>query len=125
MAVTLESLRKSVGKKNASSMVFAWLADLEREAGELDKALQRVDGGLTLYPNDISARLVRAKILTQLEAYQPCVEECERIIVMDPFNLAAQQLMGNAYDKLGMQAERNVCYRRLHDMDPLNSFWKV
>ena len=124
MAVTLESLRKSVGKKNTNSMVFAWLADLEREAGELDKALQRVDGGLTLYPNDISARLVRAKILTQLEAYQPCVEECERIIVMDPFNLAAQQLMGNAYDKLGMEAERNVCYRRLHDMDPLNSFWK-
>ena len=32
MAVTLESLRKSVGKKNASSMVFAWLADLERVA---------------------------------------------------------------------------------------------
>ena len=124
MAVTLESLRKSVGKKNTNSMVFAWLADLEREAGELDKALQRVDGGLTLYPNDISARLVRAKILTQLEAYQPCVEECERIIVMDPFNLAAQQLMGNAYDKLGMLAERNVCYRRLHDMDPLNTFWK-
>ena len=124
MAVTLESLRKSVGKKNTNSMVFAWLADLEREAGELDKALQRVDGGLTLYPNDISARLVRAKILTQLESYQPCVEECERIIVMDPFNLAAQQLMGNAYDKLGMEAERNVCYRRLHDMDPLNSFWK-
>ena len=124
MAVTLESLRKSVGKKNTNSMVFAWLADLEREAGDLDKALQRVDGGLTLYPNDISARLVRAKILTQLESYQPCIDECERIIVMDPFNLAAQQLMGNAYDKLGMLAERNVCYRRLHDMDPLNTFWK-
>ena len=124
MAVTLESLRKSVGKKNSNSMVFAWLADLEREAGELDKALQRVDGGLTLYPNDISARLVRAKILIQLESYQPCVDECERIIVMDPFNLAAQQLMGDAYDKLGMEAERNVCYRRLHDMDPLNKFWK-
>ena len=124
MAVTLESLRKSVGKKNSNSMVFAWLADLERVAGELDKALQRVDGGLTLYPNDISARLVRAKILIQLEAYEPCVEECERIIVMDPFNLAAQQIMGDAYDKLGMLAERNVCYRRLHDMDPLNTFWK-
>ena len=124
MAVTLESLRKSVGKKNSNSMVFAWLADLERVAGELDKALQRVDGGLTLYPNDISARLVRAKILIQLEAYEPCVEECERIIVMDPFNLAAQKIMGDAYDKLGMLAERNVCYRRLHDMDPLNNFWK-
>ena len=124
MPVTLESLKKSVGKKNANSMVFAWLADLEREAGNLDSALQRVDGGLTLYPNDIAARLVRSKILMQQEAYEPCVQECEKILVMDPFNLAAQRIMGDAYDKLGNEANRNRCYRRLHDMDPLNTFWK-
>ena len=124
MPVTLDSLKKSVGKKNANSMVFAWLADLEREAGNLDAALQRVDGGLTLYPNDIAARLVRSKILMQQEAYEPCVQECEKILVMDPFNLAAQRIMGDAYDKLGNEAERNRCYRRLHDMDPLNTFWK-
>lgn len=124
MPVTLDSLKKSVGKKNANSMVFAWLADLEREAGNLDAALQRVDGGLTLYPNDVAARLVRSKILMQQEAYEPCVQECEKILVMDPFNLAAQRIMGDAYDKLGNEAERNRCYRRLHDMDPLNTFWK-
>ena len=123
MAVTLESLRKSI-KKNANSMAFAWLADLEREAGDLDKALQRVDGGLTLYPNDIAARLVRSKILFQQEAFEPCVQECERILVIDPFNLAAQRIMGDAYDKLGDEGARNRCYRRLHDMDPLNTFWK-
>lgn len=124
MPVTLDSLKKSVGKKNANSMVFAWLADLEREAGNLDAALQRVDGGLTLYPNDVAARLVRSKILMQQEAYEPCVQECEKILVMDPFNLAAQRIMGDAYDKLGNEANRNRCYRRLHDMDPLNTFWK-
>ena len=123
MAVTLESLRKSI-KKNANSMAFAWLADLEREAGDLDKALQRVDGGLTLYPNDVAARLVRSKILFQQEAFEPCVQECERILVIDPFNLAAQRIMGDAYDKLGDEGARNRCYRRLHDMDPLNTFWK-
>ena len=32
--------------------------------------------------------------------------------------------MGDAYDKLENIGERNVCYRRLHDMDPLNTFWK-
>ena len=69
MAVTLDSLRKSVGKKNANSRVFAWLADLERQAGDLDKALQRVDGGLTLYTNDVAAMLVRAKILFQKENF--------------------------------------------------------
>ena len=124
MPVTLDSLKKSVGKKNANSMVFAWLADLERESGNLDGALQRVDGGLTLYPNDIAARLVRSKILMQQEAYDPCVQECEKILSMDPFNLAAQRIMGDAFDKLGNEAERNRCYRRLHDMDPLNTFWK-
>ena len=124
MAVTLESLKKTVGKKNANSRVFAWLADLEREAGNLDQALQRVDGGLTLYPSDVAAMLVRSKILFQKESYDACIEECEKVLVADPFNLAAQQIMGDAYDKLEKVGERNACYRRLHDMDPLNTFWK-
>lgn len=42
MAVTLESLKKSVGKKNSKSKIFAWLADMELAAGDLDTALQRV-----------------------------------------------------------------------------------
>ena len=124
MAVTLDSLKKTIGKKNVNSMAFAWLADLEREAGNLDQALQRVDGGLTLYPNDVAAMLVRSKILFQQESYDACIEECEKVLVADPFNLAAQQIMGDAYDKLENIGERNVCYRRLHDMDPLNTFWK-
>ena len=124
MAVTLDSLKKKIGKKNVNSRAFAWIADLEREAGNLDQALQRVDGGLTLYPNDVSAMLVRSKILFQKESYDACIQECEKVLVADPFNLAAQRIMGDAYDKLENIGERNVCYRRLHDMDPLNTFWK-
>ena len=124
MAVTLDSLKKKIGKKNVNSRAFAWLADLEREAGNLDQAVQRVDGGLTLYPNDVSAMLVRSKILFQKESYDACIQECEKVLVADPFNLAAQRIMGDAYDKLENIGERNVCYRRLHDMDPLNTFWK-
>ena len=90
----------------------------------MDQALQRVDGGLTLYPNDVSAMLVRSKILFQKESYDACIQECEKVLVADPFNLAAQRIMGDAYDKLENIGERNVCYRRLHDMDPLNTFWK-
>jgi hypothetical protein len=32
--------------------------------------------------------------------------------------------MGEAYDQLGKTTERNMCFRRVHDMDPLDSFWK-
>ncbi|MCQ2108685.1 MAG: hypothetical protein MJZ05_07970 [Fibrobacter sp.] len=122
--VTLETLKKSVGKKNSNSKIFAWLADLERAAGDLDTALNRIDGGLTLYSNDVAAMIVRAKILFQKEDFEGCVQQCDKILVKDPFNLAAQKIMGDAYDKLGNVAERNLCYRRYHDMDPLNNFWK-
>ncbi|SHL32879.1 hypothetical protein [Fibrobacter sp. UWEL] len=124
MTVTLESLKKSVGRKSAKSEIFAWLADLERAAGNLDGALQRVDNGLALYPNDVAAMIVRAKILFQQEKYEECVQQCETILVKDTFSLAGQKIMGDAYDKLGNIPERNLCYRRYHDMDPLNTFWK-
>ncbi|MCQ2097077.1 MAG: hypothetical protein MJY87_03925 [Fibrobacter sp.] len=124
MTVTLESLKKSVGKKNSKSEIFAWLADLERAAGDLDGALQRVNGGLTLYPHDVAAMIVRAKILFQQEKFEECVTQCENILVKDPFSLAGQKIMGDAFDKLGKIHERNLCFRRYHDMDPLNNFWK-
>ncbi|MCQ2054757.1 MAG: hypothetical protein MJY82_05640 [Fibrobacter sp.] len=123
-ATLLESLKKTIGKKKANSQAFAWLADLERESGDLDTALQRVDGGLTLYPNDVPAMLVRSMLLFQKEDFEGCVAQCEIILKSDPFCLSAQKRMGDAYDKLGRENDRNKCYRRVHDMDPLDPFWK-
>ena len=124
MTVTLDSLKKTFGKKKVNTQAFAWLADYEREAGDLDTALQRVDGGLVMYPGDIAARLVRTKILFEKEDFQGCVEECERVLKADPFCLSAQKRMGDAYDRMEKINERNQCYRRVHDMDPLDKFWK-
>ncbi len=125
MAVSLlDSLKKEIGKKKRKSQAFAWLADLEREAGDLETALARVNGGLTLYPDDVPAMLVRSAILFQNEDFQGCIEECEKVLIADPFCLSAQKRMGDAYDKLGNENSRNNCYRRVHDMDPLDPFWK-
>jgi len=124
MSVTLDILKKEIGKKKRKSQAFAWLADMEREAGEVETALARVNGGLTLYTNDVPAMLVRSAILFQNEDYLGCVEECEKVLTADPFCLSAQKRMGDAYDKLGNENSRNNCYRRVHDMDPLDPFWK-
>ena len=124
MTVTLDSLKKSFGKKKVNTQAFAWLADFEREAGDLDTALQRIDGGLVLYPSDIAARLVRTKILFEKEEFEACIEECNKVLKIDPFCLSAQKRMGDAYDKMEMTNERNQCYRKVHDMDPLDQFWK-
>ena len=124
MTVTLESLRKSIGKKKVNTQAFAWLADLERDAGDLETSLERIDGGLTLYPGDLAAHLVRTKILFEKEDYEGCIEECAKVLKLDPFCLSAQKRMGDAYDKLEKVNERNQCYRKVHDMDPLDQFWK-
>lgn len=124
MAVTLDSLKKTVGKKKVKSMAFAWLADYENQAGDSTTALARVDAGLQLYPGDIPGMLVRSKLLFQLGDFEECVKECERILQKEPFCLSAQKRMGDAYEKLENIDERNRCYRRVHDMDPLDTFWK-
>ena len=124
MTVTLESLRKSIGKKKVNTQAFAWLADLERGAGDLDTSLQRIDGGLTLYPGDLAAHLVRTKILFEKGDFEGCIEECAKVLKLDPFCLSAQKRMGDAYDKVEKINERNQCYRKVHDMDPLDQFWK-
>ena len=124
MAVTLDTLKKSIGKKKVKSMAFAWLADYENMAGDTDNALARVDAGLMMYPGDIPGMLVRAKILFQKGDFEECVKECERILEKEPFCLSALKRMGEAYEQLENVDERNSCYRRVHDMDPLDTFWK-
>lgn len=124
MAVTLDSLKKTVGKKKVKSMAFAWLADYENQAGDSTTALARVDAGLQLYPDDIPGMLVRTRLLFQLGDFEECVKECVRILQKEPFCLSAQKRMGDAYEKLENIDERNRCYRRVHDMDPLDTFWK-
>lgn len=126
MTVTLETLKKKVGKKKKSSVskVYAWLADLEREAGDIDGSLSCVNEGLQFYANDLPGVLVRSKIFFQKGEFEACIAECEKALQKDPFCLSAQMRMGKAYEQLGNLPERNKCFRRVHDMDPLDSFWK-
>ncbi len=124
MAVTLDTLKKSIGKKKVKSMAFAWLADYENMAGDTTTALARVDAGLQLYPGDIPGMLVRTKLLFQKGEFEECVKECERVLEKEPFCLSALKRMGEAYEQLENINERNSCYRRVHDMDPLDTFWK-
>lgn len=123
MAVTVESLRKKVGKKKGKSSAFAWLADLERQSGDLDSALMHVTEGLSFFPDSLVGLLVESAIFFDKEQWENAGEVCRAILRKDPFCLASLRRLGNVYDKLGDVKERNQCYQRLHDLDPLNAFW--
>ena len=123
MAATLESVKKAIGKKS-SSLAFAWLADLERKAGKPDVALDTVNTGLTYLRDYLPGLLVRSAIYFDLERYDDVIESCEAIVKKDPFCIAAWRRLGAAYQKKNQIGKRNFCYRMVHDMDPLDSFWK-
>lgn len=124
MAVTLDSLKKVIKKNKGRSQALAWLADMERTAGDLEAALKTVDEALAAFPSDVPAMLVRAKILASMQDFAGSVTEYKKVLSKDPFCLSAHKRMGESYDKLGKIAERNACFRRVHDMDPLDPFWK-
>ena len=124
MAVSLDSLRKAVKKNKGRSQALAWLADMERAAGDYEAALKTVDAALAASPSDVPAMLVRAKILAGQQDFAGSITEYKKVLAKDPFCLSAHKRMGESYDKLGKDAERNACFRRVHDMDPLDPFWK-
>jgi len=124
MAVTLDSLKKAIKKNKGRSQALAWLADMERASGDYEAALKTVDAALAASPSDVPAMLVRAKILAGQQDFAGSITEYKKVIAKDPFCLAAHKRLGESYDKLGKEAERNACFRRVHDMDPLDAFWK-
>jgi AAA ATPase containing von Willebrand factor type A (vWA) domain len=124
MAVTLDSLKKTIKKNKGRSQALAWLADMELATGEFESAMNHVDAALAASPSDVPAMLVRAKILTIQQDFAGSISEYKKVLAKDPFCLSAHKKMGESYDKLGKIAERNACFRRVHDMDPLDPFWK-
>ena len=122
MATTVESLRKAIGKRK-NSRAFAWLADLMRQNGDLDLALEYVRAGLSSTPCE-EGNLVLSRILADKRDWDGVVEACEFVLLRNPYCLSAIRRIGDAYAEKGDIEKRNSYYRRLHDLDPLDAFWK-
>ena len=73
---------------------FARLADLHREAGDLDLALDLIRGGLEHHPYYLDARLVHARVLLELRRDDAARAEFEQILTLDPTNPLARFALG-------------------------------
>ena len=99
MAVTLDSLKKTIKKNKGRSQALAWLADMELATGEFESAMNHVDAALAASPSDVPAMLVRAKILTIQQDFAGSISEYKKVLAKDPFCLSAHKKMGESYDK--------------------------
>jgi len=123
MATTVDSLRKAIGKKK-QTQAFAWLADLMRASGDLDGALQCVQDGLQAFPDSIEGQLVLSKILIEKQDFDGVIQACEFVLLRNPYCLSALRRLGDAYAQKHDEGNRNFYYQLLHDLDPLDPFWK-
>ena len=123
MATTVDSLRKAIGKKK-QTMAFAWLADLMRSSGDLDGALQCVQTGLQAFPESIEGQLVLSKILVEKKDWDGVIQACEFVLLRNPYCLTALRRLGDAYAEKHDDGNRNYYYQLLHDLDPLDPFWR-
>lgn len=123
MAATLESVRKAIGKKGHSS-AFAWLADFMRKSGNLEGALLCIQDGLEAFPDNLPGLIIRSSILYDLKRWDDAASVCEEVLRRDPYCLSVLLRLGSVCEKKGEIEKRNSYFQRLHDLDPLDSFWK-
>ncbi|MCK9182776.1 MAG: hypothetical protein M0P13_07855 [Fibrobacteraceae bacterium] len=123
MAATLESVRKAIGKKGHSS-AFAWLADFMRKSGDLDGALLCIQDGLQAFPDNLPGLIIRSSILYDLKKWDDAASVCEEVLRRDPYCLSVLRRLGSVCEKKGEIEKRNTYFQRLHDLDPLDPFWK-
>lgn len=104
--------------RNPEGLVFARLADAYRRAGDPERALEFLEDGLARHPRYLSARVVRARALADLDRRAAALDAFEHVLELDPRNLVALR----AVARLALEAERPdraaAAYRRLCELDP-------
>jgi len=116
MATTVETLSKTLRGKH-SSLAFAWLADLQLEAGDQEGAEQTLDSGLMEHPDFVPGLMVKAKLLMQTERSNDAAPILVRVLEQDPMHLAAQRHLATVYIAQAKGKEAQALLLALKELD--------
>ncbi len=83
-------------ERNPRTHTFAELADLLREAGELDRALRVIEDGLRHHPHFLNARLVYARLLGELGRPDEAERAFRSVLEIDSENETARSALGES-----------------------------
>jgi|GEM_PF-648242 len=119
-----EKPKKVKPKKIKITPLYVWDADNERAAGNAADALKILNMGMEKYPGADNLDTVLSAVYFDLEDYTAAMTHCEAALAKSPDSVALIRRKGAIFEKLGDTVERNRCFRLVHDMDPLDAFWK-
>ena len=77
-----------------NTLVFAALGSLYARKYNFERAITILDKGLHYFPNYFSARVLLAKCYLAMNHFDAAVAELEKVLSVDPSNVAALGLLG-------------------------------
>lgn len=103
---------------NPAGRVFTHLAEAYRKAGELARAREILDGGLTRHPDYPSAYVVLGRVLLDLGEADEAAAAFRRVLELDRHNLVALRALGDMAVEAGLFEEARHYFGELILIDP-------
>ena len=113
----IEELRFRL-KTDPKSRLFFPLAEELRKAGQLTEAEQVLRTGLVVHPAYLSAWVSLGRVLRDQKKDEDAVDALSRALQLDPGNVVAARILGDAYLTLGDKLEAIKKYKLVHALMP-------
>lgn len=103
---------------NPEGRIFTHLAEAYRRAGEIARAREILEQGISKHPECSSAYVVLGRVLVDNAEPAAAEEAFGRVIELDPHNLVALRALGDLHRAAGRVQEAREYYEQLLALDP-------
>ena len=117
--IELEALEERL-RRNPASLIFPRLADVYREKGELEQAVNLCTYGLKIHPYSDTGRIILGKCFLQQEKFDEGIRELVKVLQSDPRNQASIKMLADAFARQGAAEKAGDLYACLAALDPEN-----
>ncbi|MBN2012855.1 tetratricopeptide repeat protein [candidate division KSB1 bacterium] len=105
-------------KQNPDSLLFARLADMYLEMGQLEQAIQLCEKGIRKHPYYVTGHYIMGKCYLQKKQFDHAEKELKRVLLFDPHYVAAHRDYGNLMEQIGWHNSSEASYRKIVELDP-------
>ncbi|HUU57354.1 MAG TPA: tetratricopeptide repeat protein [bacterium] len=106
--------------REPNALVFAPLASFYAREYDFTKAVNVLRRGLAIYPNYFSACVLLARCHIALDDFPAAVDELEKVLAADPYNISALGLLSDELRNRGRLAEARDHYLKILEIEPEN-----
>ncbi|MEM9066350.1 MAG: tetratricopeptide repeat protein [Planctomycetota bacterium] len=118
----------NVAKERMNQLKSATEWDLAQQAflaGDLDKAIEKVDTSLKLNPQVAKSHVLRGRILLEQGAMGEALDSLETAEAIDPTNIDARYFQGIIYERLTDRENALVQYQAVAELDQSNAQYVI